>query len=996
MGARVRVVSAIFLWVFILANVAQASELAWYVDRPISQVSLEAPEGGLPDDNLEPLLKSQQGEIFSASHIRTDLATLYGTGFFSEVEAHVRPWVGFDEDGEARDEVWLIYRVIAATVVAEWRFSGHDHFSGRELALAAGIARGDRFLVEQEGPRAIATIERLYRNSGYPAANVTLTTEDVGDGEVALSFRIEEGPPRLLEEVEIAKSPALGSPRMRRIVRQAGLKKGKPFTAAMLEVARTGLEQAHRDAGWLEARVNAVLGAKNIRQVVFLIESGARLKFVSKIPGVRNEELREALGIRVEDRFRSSDLEDGRERIEARFRGQGWVDVEVEYSVSQKAGEKRIEMRADLGPRHELSELLFEGAELFSKEFLKSAAEEASPRVIRQGLVVERAVSRVRDDLVDLYEAKGYLMVQIEPHLTEIERNSDVVQHRLLFRIEEGPLVALTELTFSGVAEELVEEMLALKTRLSGQVVDHGALEKAVAELVERHREQGYLATRARIRMTVEPDSNRARAWVDVERGEQIVVRYVLVSGNQKTLRHIIEESVLLEVGDPVSPSLIAETRRKLYALGLFSTVEVLLDGDGRHYRDLLIRVREKPTFAMELGGGVATDLGVRGFTRVQRRNFFGMGHKVSALGEIGLGYKGDSWQLDATAPEWRAALRYDAPRFPSPSVAGHVDLLLNEREQEPTYRLGRTGGFFGVQLGGFESGVQISFGYRFFGHRLYDVDPGALVLGDPWIELLDLTNPEEVAEALPGGLRWESGPTFLALWDRRNDRFNPTRGTLMSWQWELTDPGVAEQITLRTEGQIQTVMPAGPVSFHVELGAGLGWTQGRSTTMALEKRFRMGGANSLRGFALDTVGPKNRVAVSDLPWPSQMEPVVSEIFRDNPVRWVPTGGDSMLRASFEVWTPLKKLGIPAPGTSLVAFVDAGNVFFTDPTILATSSLVDPEGLFRVGTGLGLRVSTPVGPVQIDWGVNPSYYTSAWAKERDEEPWRLHLSLGSL
>jgi outer membrane protein assembly factor BamA len=79
-----------------------------------------------------------------------------------------------------------------------------------------------------------------------------------------------------------------------------------------------------------------------------------------------------------------------------------------------------------------------------------------------------------------------------------------------------------------------------------------------------------------------------------------------------------------------------------------------------------------------------------------------------------------------------------------------------------------------------------------------------------------------------------------------------------------------------------------------------------------------------------------------------------------------------------------------------VAFVDAGNVFFTDPTILATSIVVDPEPILRVGTGLGLRIATPVGPVQVDFGLNPSYYTASWAEERGEEPWRFHLSLGSL
>ena len=236
----------------------------------------------------------------------------------------------------------------------------------------------------------------------------------------------------------------------------------------------------------------------------------------------------------------------------------------------------------------------------------------------------------------------------------------------------------------------------------------------------------------------------------------------------------------------------------------------------------------------------------------------------------------------------------------------------------------------------------------------------------------------------------------MLAIWDGRDDRFNPKSGNLFSVQMDLTDPGVADQITARAEGQLQTILPLGPFSLQFAAGGGVGWAQGRSTTLALEKRFRMGGANSLRGFALDTVGPKNRVAISDLPWPDQLAPVVDELYRDSPVRWVPTGGDSMARFSLEVWAPLETFRIPASGTSLVAFVDAGNVFFTDPTILATSIVVDPEPILRVGTGLGLRIATPVGPVQVDFGLNPSYYTASWAEERGEEPWRFHLSLGSL
>ena len=779
-------------------------------------------------------------------------------------------------------------------------------------------------------------------------------------------------------------------------MKRVGLKVGKPFTPNQMEAGREALEQAHRDKGWLEARVNAVLGAKNVRHVSYLIETGPKIQFVSKIEGMDARSLQEALGVVGDERLRSSDIDDGRERLEEKIRSEGWWEAEVVLAVTRGGGRKRVEVSENRGPRYRLSEMVFEGCTLFEADFLADAVREASPDILGRSHVHPDAVEVARQTLVDLVSSRGYLQVHVKASLQVTERSEKLVDHVLHFRFDEGLLVTLDTLIFVGVVEDLAPMVAQQQAELVGKVVQHSQLDLAVADLVEAHRESGYLSANAKIRRTLNVEGNKADVKVIVEAGDQTHLRYVLVRGNRKTLRHIIEESILLEVGAPISPFLLAETRRKLYDLDLFSTVEIRLEGEDPRYRDLVVQVREKPSMAIELGGGVATDLGVRGFSRLTRRNILGLGHQFSAIGQIGVGYEGEAWRLDTSSPEWRAALRYDAPRFPSPSVASHIDLLLNERDQEPTYRLDRTGGAFGVQLGGVEKGFQLAIGYRFYGHWLQDVDPGAFVIGDPWLALLGVETADQVAETLPGGARWESGPTVLAIWDRRNDRFNPTEGTLLSMQVQLTDSGVAEQITLRAEGQVQAVVPAGPVRFQIEAGGGLGWAQGRSTTLALENRFRMGGVNSLRGFALDTVGPKNRVAISDLPWPSQLAPVVEEVFRQDPIRWVPTGGDTMMRFSLEMWTPLETLRIPAPGTSLVAFVDAGNVFFTDPTILATSTIVDPEPILRLGTGLGLRLATPVGPVQVDWGINPAYFTQAWAQERGEEPWRLHLSLGSL
>jgi len=320
------------------------------------------------------------------------------------------------------------------------------------------------------------------------------------------------------------------------------------------------------------------------------------------------------------------------------------------------------------------------------------------------------------------------------------------------------------------------------------------------------------------------------------------------------------------------------------------------------------------------------------------------------------------------------------------------VDVLARERQQEPTYRLERTGAGVGVQIGGEAERIRVVATYGVQQRWLQDVAAGSLVGGDPWLEGEDPT--EELV--LPMGPRLHRGPSISAFLDQRDDRLNPTRGLLTSIQVDGTHL-VAGDRTVRLLGQGRAIVPLGPIGLQLGGGAGIGWAEGRTATLPLEERFRIGGASTLRGYALDSVGPKNRVALSDIDWPDALEPLVQEAARDATDRWVPTGGDAMLHTSAELWVPLKVMGLSRTDTtSLVGFVDAGNVFFVDPTVLATSAVVDPEPFLRYGVGAGLRIRTPVGPMQVDVGMNPQYFAAAWPEERGEDPWRLHFSLGAL
>jgi outer membrane protein insertion porin family/translocation and assembly module TamA len=126
------------------------------------------------------------------------------------------------------------------------------------------------------------------------------------------------------------------------------------------------------------------------------------------------------------------------------------------------------------------------------------------------------------------------------------------------------------------------------------------------------------------------------------------------------------------------------------------------------------------------------------------------------------------------------------------------------------------------------------------------------------------------------------------------------------------------------------------------------------------EERFYLGGANSVRGFAQNQLGPIVRVETPTA------GTIVSAI-----------GGNSMVLASLEGRFPIP---LAFKGLFGALFIDAGQV--GDRTMLGVSG-------FRVTPGFGFRIASVLGPARLDFGFNP--YGTATAPLYHEEGDRLVL-----
>jgi len=124
------------------------------------------------------------------------------------------------------------------------------------------------------------------------------------------------------------------------------------------------------------------------------------------------------------------------------------------------------------------------------------------------------------------------------------------------------------------------------------------------------------------------------------------------------------------------------------------------------------------------------------------------------------------------------------------------------------------------------------------------------------------------------------------------------------------------------------------------------------------EQRFYAGGPNSVRGYGANELGPRVYVIKDSSSANYDTLPSGQRVYRD--IRTVASGGNSILLANAE-------LRVPAPvfrdRLRLAAFVDVGQVYERQTEVYSFHKV-------RVTPGLGLRITTPLGPVRVDVAYN--------------------------
>lgn len=637
---------------------------------------------------------------------------------------------------------------------------------------------------------------------------------------------------------------------------------------------------------------------------------------------------------------RRSDADDAAFRMTLAYREQGYAFAEVGYRIAPDAGEPTVVFTVEEGPRVLLADVTIEGSAAFAPERLRAFFPRREGGLLGRGDPVPFVAEDVRvavGALRDYYRDEGYLDVEVSP--PRIEFRNARTRADVVVTVAEGPRHVVREATYAGdIVPEAVEALGRIARDATGRP-DGGLVELAIrGGVTEVYGNHGYPDAAVQVARSPGASAGDVLLRVTISSGVRVRISGIEVAGNARTRSGFILRRVRLAPEDRYRLDAVKETVRELYATGLFSRVDVRLEGEGEE-RTLVVELEELPALELTVSAGWSSYELLRAAAGFRNRNLFGTGRSAG---------------LDGVISEKRTAVtaHLGDPRFfGTPLVATFP--VSYRRDEEPSFT--RRQVEIAPQLA-WQATPSLSATVRY-------------PLQFAWTGAFSEVAPPELADENYRVARL----ALQARYDSRRELFYPTRGLEATLSGEVAEPALASQLSfLRAVATLRGyVSLSGTTVLALRGESGIALPTRGEIDLPLGERFFLGGERTVRSFGESGLGS-----------------------RDEAGR--PVGGLGYNLASAELRQRI------AGNLSAALFIDVGNVSpnRSSPELFAQAAagtLRERDVIeatrrdlfrdFRAGIGGGVRYILPVGPARLDVAWNPD-------PREGEDDYAVHFSVG--
>jgi outer membrane protein insertion porin family len=953
-------VSACLLWVgagILAAQPKQDSEnpAAKYKGRPVAAVLFVPPEQPLTASDLDRILAVKTGRPLEEADVRETIERLFATGRYTDIQA----------DAQNSDN-----GVILSFITTNRWFIGSVNVTGRissppnaaQLENGAQLDLGQPFS-EDKLDAAIAGERRLLESNGLYRPQIHPVFDyDNAHQQMNFRFQVDSGPrarfttPVFSGDLKMDPARILDATGWRRWMFHSWKKVTQARVRDGLDAVRKLYEKDNR----LEARISLNSLSYDPETDTALprltIEAGPRIEVRTIGANISQKNLARLVPVFQEHTVDQDLLAEGARNLRDYLQSQGYFNAQVEFKEQRVTSDRAsLDFLVNTGMRHRLVHIQISGNHYFTLQAIRERMllEPVSFLLFPHGRYSESLLHRDEDSISSLYQSNGFRDVKIKDR-TEDNYKGVHGDLAVYLDIDEGPQYFVNNLEVEGVKQLNQATLLDRFSSVAGQPFSETNVAVDRDTILAEYFRNGYPNATFEWSSQPAPGPHRVNLRYVISEGSHETIRDVLVSGLGPTRRRLVDQTIRLEAGDPLSPTAITDAQRRLYDLGIFERVDAAIqdpDGDTPD-KYVLYDLEEAGRYTMAVGvgaeiariGGCQTCLdapaGATGFAPrvsfdITRNNMWGVAHSLSLRTRL-------------STLESEALLNYTWPHFADNDklTVSFVGLYEDSRDVR-TFSYKRQEG--SAQLSERLSKATTLL-YR-YSYRHVSIDQSTLKISPLLIPLL--SQPVRVGMA-----------SVTLVDDRRDDPLDPHRGMYTTVDIGLADRDFGSQPNffrfLARNSTYHRITKRIILARSTEFGdiSPFDYSGSAVDAIPLAERFFAGGASSDRGFPDFQAGP-----------------------RDTSTGF-PLGGNALFFNQTELRFPL--LGDNVGG---VLFHDAGNVYSQVNNMSPRTNQHDLQDFNYMvhAVGFGLRYRTPVGPVRLDlaYSINPPRFFGFNGNEQD-------------
>ncbi len=936
--------------------------LASYEGQPVTTVDI----AGRPDLKVSQFtsdLAQQTGQPFNKQNVDRTAGAIKTAGKFQNVRVQVEP----EADG-----LRVLFVVEPAVYYGIFQFPGAERFTYSRLVQVANyVSQSPYNATEVERDRQL--LMRFFQQTGFFQAKVSTELKTDTQHEIVnVLFHSDLGRKAKFGVIDIAGlPPAQTTDLQHRLttlfarIRGAGIRNGKPYNRTTLNKASNYIQTRLQKDGFLAAQVKlegAEYHADTSRaDIHFSVNPGAKTHVLIAgahlWPWTKRALLPEYQGVGVDEET----VNEGQQALISHYQAKGYFDVKVTSDMTGDTKLRTVVYHVSKEKKHKVTDVRITGESQLKANDLEPHLTVQKKHLFSHGDFSDQLVRTSINNLKAVYQSQGFSSVQV---------TSSVVNHggdiQVAFHIMEGPRDIVSALSIEG-AHTFPEAQFAPKGLkvAAGQAYSQANVQADRASIVASYLKAGYLTSNFRETATQvsKNDPHHINVVYHIYEGPRVFAGDVLTLGRVHTQQRLINQDIATIKSDqPLTETDLLTAGSNLYNhTGVFdwSEVDPKSQITTQTSEDVLVKVHEAKRndftygFGFEVinrGGSIpsgtvtlpnlppvglpsgfqssqVTFYGPRGTVQYTRNNLRGKGESLSLTAFAG--------RLDQ-----RAAIYYIDPNLRWSSWKSTVSFSAERNEENPIFSSQQEIGTYQIQ-------------------RFIDSARKNLFFVKYSFSKTDLTRVE-IPDLVPTADQHVrlSGFGANVTRDTRDNVLDEHKGVFGSLEVDINSSKLGSSVDF---AKLTSQAAFYKEKFHhivwansVRIGLAQPFANSR---VPLSESFFTGGGDSLRGFPLDGAGPQRAVPVCTSTTACGCPTTTNCAFIN-----VPSGGNELLVVNAEARIPLsiKK------GLSIVPFYDGGNIF---PRI----GFHDFASLYSNNVGIGLRYSTPVGPIRIDLGhsLNP-------------------------